>query len=275
MQELSKVDILIPTYNRATALAVTLTSLYFQEYQNFDIYVSDQGDRIIAEDAEEIIAITRALRMKGHRIEFHRNLPRRGMAQQRQFLLDLAQSKHVLYLDDDLILETFVLRELVEGISSENCGLVGTGTIGLNYLQDERGHEQSIEFWETHVTPEKIIPHSGEWKRHVIHNAANLHHIQKNLSITPERPRKYKLAWASACVLYDREKLIESGGFEFWKKIPAEHCGEDVAAQLKVMARYGGCGIIPCGVYHQELKTTLPDRRFNIPEQLDLFDFGG
>lgn len=274
MQEETRVDILIPTYNRAAALAVTLTSLYFQEYQSFDIYISDQGEKKSPEECEEVVAITRALQMKGHQVLFHKNLPRRGMAQQRQFLLDLSRSKFILYLDDDLILEPFVLRKLIEGITSEQCGLVGSGTIGLNYLHDERGHEQSIEFWDSHVCPEKVIPHSSQWRRHVIHNAANLHHIQRKLNITPDKSKKYKLAWASACVLYDRQKLIESGGFEFWKDIPPDHCGEDVAAQLKVMAKYGGCGIIPCGVYHQELRTTIPDRKFNIPEQLNLFGNG-
>jgi hypothetical protein len=39
-------------------------------------------------------------------------------------------------------------------------------------------------------------------------------------------------------------------------------------AQISVMKKYGGCGVLPSGVYHQELKTTLPDRSFNIPEHL-------
>jgi len=27
------------------------------------------------------------------------------------------------------------------------------------------------------------------------------------------------------------------------------------------MQRYGGCGLIPAGIYHQELPTTIVDRR--------------
>ncbi|WP_432812908.1 hypothetical protein [Pantanalinema sp. GBBB05] len=31
------------------------------------------------------------------------------------------------------------------------------------------------------------------------------------------------------------------------------------------MARYGGCGIMPSGVYHQELPTTVYDRSQDAP----------
>lgn len=61
--------------------------------------------------------------------------------------------------------------------------------------------------------------------------------------------------------MYDTPKLRELGGYLFWQELPPEHCGEDVLVQLQLMERYGGCGIIPSGVYHQELPTTIVDRR--------------
>jgi hypothetical protein len=70
--------------------------------------------------------------------------------------------------------------------------------------------------------------------------------------------------------MYDRAKLVAVGGFNFWRDLPSEHCGEDVLAQQRVMARFGGCGLLPSGVYHQELPTTLEDRRVNAPLVLDL-----
>ena len=72
------------------------------------------------------------------------------------------------------------------------------------------------------------------------------------------------------CVLYDATKLRESGGFEFWREVPEEHAGEDVLAQLRVMKRYGGCGLIPSGAYHQEAATTVTNRNFDIPRELAL-----
>jgi hypothetical protein len=52
------------------------------------------------------------------------------------------------------------------------------------------------------------------------------------------------------------------------------HAGEDVLAQLRVMASHGGCGIMPSGAYHQELPTTVPDRRVDAPQVLPVVPAG-
>jgi len=36
------------------------------------------------------------------------------------------------------------------------------------------------------------------------------------------------------------------------------------------MARCGGCAILPSGVYHQELPTTIADRSVNAPDLLPI-----
>jgi hypothetical protein len=61
-------------------------------------------------------------------------------------------------------------------------------------------------------------------------------------------------------VLYDRRALVEVGGFGFWRDLPAEHAGEDVLAEQRVMERFGGAGILPSGAVHLESPTTVPDR---------------
>ena len=78
-------------------------------------------------------------------------------------------------------------------------------------------------------------------------------------------PLLYKVAWIGGCVLYDVAKLRAAGGFEFWRELPSSHCGEDVLAQLRVMATHGGCGVLPTGAYHQQLPTTVPDRTTDAP----------
>lgn len=115
------------------------------------------------------------------------------------------------------------------------------------------------------MRPEVVRPGMPQWERYRLHNAANIYHLQRRLGLTAERQRKYKVAWVGGCVLYHTAALRECGGFGFWRELPPEHCGEDVLAQLRVMARHGGCGIIPSGVYHQELPTTIPNRRHNAP----------
>ena len=63
-------------------------------------------------------------------------------------------------------------------------------------------------------------------------------------------------------------QLIDAGGFSFWRQLPQEHSGEDVLAQMRVMERFGGCGLFPSGVYHQELPTTVPHRDADAPRVL-------
>lgn len=267
---MKEVSILIPTCNRMEALAVTLTSLFYQRWKDFDIIISDQSpDERIYTDGS-LTAVIRLLEAASHPVTILRNMPPRGMAQQRQYLLDRSQAPYSLFLDDDLILEPFVIGNLVQVLKQEQCGFTGNAPVGLSYKEDTRPHQQHIEFWEEEVRPEMVLPGGKEWERYQLHNAANVYHVQQKLHISPEAPRKYKIAWIGGCVLYDTEKLREAGGFGFWDQLPVNHCGEEVLAQLRVMKKYGACGTLPSGAYHQELPTTLWDRKVNAPEYLPI-----
>ncbi len=261
-------NILIPTYARPAALAVTLTSLCSQTYADFDVIISDQteaGDPLLAGEVQTAI---RLLNLQGHQVFTHKHLPRRGIAEHRQFLLEQAHSFYVLYLDDDLILEPDLVQRLMRAMREEQCGFVGSAPVGLSYIDDHRAQQQEIELWDGRVLPETVTPDSAEWQRHHLHSAANILHLQQRLGIRPEQQKKYHVAWIGACVLYDVLKLNESGGFRFWQELPEHHCGEDVLVQTRLLERYGGCGIIPSGVYHQELPTTIPDRSVNAVQLL-------
>ncbi len=263
---MKNVTVLIPTLNRTTSLAVMLMSIVFQTYTNFDVVISDQSDTNSPFEDPTIQTVIRLFRQKNHTVHTLVNLPKYGIAQQRQFLLDHAHTSYSLFLDDDLILEPYVLEGMVKVIEKENCGFVGRAPIGLSFYNDVRCQEEHIRFWKGKVKPETVSPNTSKWNRHRIHNAANILHIEEKLGITYEKQKTYKIAWIGACVLYDTEKLKKTGGFSFWKKLPSAHCGEDVLAQLRVMKKYGGCGILPSGVYHQEVPTTLPSRDINAPE---------
>jgi GT2 family glycosyltransferase len=263
------IDVLIPTYNRPEALAVTLAGLLGQTYTHFNVIVADQSDER-AEGFGVVQAVVNVLRAHGNRVSILRNLPRLGMAQQRDFLLAQASAPYVLFLDDDVIIEPYVIASMVDAIQQEECGFVGSALIGLTHIDDIRPEQQSIEFWDTPVTAERVRPGSPAWERHRLHNAANIYHLARSLKLDPQRPRKYKVAWVGGCVLYNTEKLRSVGGFSFWKDLPERHAGEDVLAQLRVMDLYGGCGLIPSGVYHQQLPTTIPDRLVDAPKYLKI-----
>jgi glycosyltransferase involved in cell wall biosynthesis len=264
------VDVLIPTCNRAAALAVTLSSLAFQTFKYFRVIVSDQSDEPVIESSGEVRAVGRVLKLRQTPLTVYHHVPRKGMAEQRQFLLERSAARYSLFLDDDLVLEPDTLERLFRAMRQDPCGFAGCGLIGLSHEYDIRPEEQHIEFWHGPVQPEDVEPNTKKWERYRLHNAANLYHLQKKLRLRPGVDRKYKVAWIGGCVMYDTEKLRRSGGFMFWQELPEVHCGEDVLAQLRVMKRYGGFGLFPSGVYHQELPTTLPDRSVVVPRVLSL-----
>ena len=257
-------DVLIPTCDRPGALAVTLTGLLSQDMV-LRIVVSDQGDRD-ARAVPEVMAVSRVLEAQGHTVVWLRHLPRRGLAEQRAFLLSQAEAPQALFLDDDVILTPHALAPLRATLKAERCGFVGYGLIGLSFRDDERPHEQELTCWEGPVQPERVTPDSPAWLRHRLHNAANLYHVGKKVS----GHKRYRVAWIGGCVLYDVGALRAVGGFSFWRDLPEHHCGEDVLAQLRVMARFGGCGLLPSCAYHQELPTTVRDRRVDAARVLSL-----
>lgn len=264
---MATVDVLIPTYGRKTGLAMVLTSLLGQTFTDFDVIVSDQTDEQDGYlDSIEIQTAVQALRYHGHRVHLHRNLPRRGLAQQRQFLLEQSAALLVHYLDDDVVIEPRVMERLLSVVQANGCGFAGAAAAGLNYLDDVRPHQQGIEVWEGLVRPEPITPETIPEERHGVNVAANPLHVEQRLAPNRETVR-YKIAWiGGANVVYDREKLLDVGGFSFWNRLPTEHAGEDAVVQFLLIHAYGGCGVLPSGTYHLCLETTIPNREHNATE---------
>lgn len=261
------VNVLIPTYRRRTGLAVVLTSLLSQTFTDFDVIISDQTEE---EDASlesiEIQTLVRALRWHGHRVTLHRHLPRRGMAEQRNFLLEQSHAPYVHYLDDDVLLDPPVIERMLGVLQAEACGFVGCAATGLGYIDDVRPHQQQIELWTGPVKPEPFEPEAIPWERHLVNNAANPLHLEQRL-VEGDGIVRYKVAWVGgANILYDRVKLLDVGGFSWWQRLPPEHAGEEVVVQFLLIRKYGGCGILPSGTYHLGLPTTVEDRVHNATE---------
>jgi GT2 family glycosyltransferase len=257
------VDVLIPSFGRPAELAVTLAGLAAQEGVAFRVIVSDQTDGDTASWVQPAVrAMVRVLEAQGRPVQLERHLPRRGLAEHRHYLLGLARAPYVLFLDNDVWLEPGSLDRLCRALREARCGFVGSAVQGLSYLGDRRPHERTgLAMWPgNEVVPERIRPDTEGFARWPLHNAANLAHAAADLAIPPGGWRLYHVAWVGGCVLFDREALVECGGFDFWDRLPPGHAGEDVAAQWRVMERYGGAGIIPSGAVHLEAPTTVTDR---------------
>ena len=257
------VDVLVPTYSRPAAVPITLAGLAGQDGPGFRVVVSSQDD---AEAwSPEVEAMAGILRGRGRAVDLVWHRPRRGVAEHRQALLDRATAPYVLFLDDDVWLAPGTLARMVTTIRRQQCGFVGCAPIGWSYLDDERPGDQVVEPWIGGVTPEVVVPEGEAWERHRLHSAANMVHAARRLGLRDEDALPYRVAWVGGCVLYDAAALREAGGFGFWRELPADHAGEDVLAELRVMRRHGGCAILPSGAWHLELPTTIERRDVDAP----------
>lgn len=251
---MATVDVLLPTCNRLASLVMTLGGLAAQTITDVRVIVADQSDHVVADDPV-VQTLGRVIEEQGGTIEWHHRLPSHGIAEQRDFLLRQATADAVLYLDDDVLMEPWVIEQLLTILRDEECAFVGAFPAGLSHRHDIRPEQQQIEYWRGPVRPEVVAPESAEWERWQLHRAANLYHVAK--SLPHGEVRRYKVAWIASCILYDRRKIEAVGGFSFWSRLPRYHSGEEVLVQNLLMRRWGGCGMVPSGTYYSQVPTTV------------------
>jgi hypothetical protein len=194
----ARVDVLIPTCNRPHTLATTLISLAGQTMPDLRILVSDQseGDGILQNP--QVLAVLRFMNATGRPVQTWTHLPRRGMAEQRAFLLAKVNAPYCLFLDDDVLLERDLIERMHRTIADQGCGFVGSAPHGLNHIDTARLQHQHIEFWEGKVEPELVAPNTPAWERHHLHSTANLFHVQQKLELTG--PTRVSIAWRGSAV---------------------------------------------------------------------------
>ena len=261
-------DVLLPTCNRLPSLIMTLAGLAGQASSNLRVIVADQSDEP-AGWHPVVRALFRVLEARGGEVAYHPREQVHGIAEQRQFLLDQSSAEAVLYLDDDVLMEPWVVGRMLETLRSERCGFVGAFPAGLSFRDDHWPDQEAIEYWEGPVQPEAIAPGTPDWERWQLHRAANLHHVAERRP--GGEPRRYKVAWVASCVMYDRAKLVAVGGFSFWPRLARYHSGEEVLVQNLLMRRWGACGLVPSGTYYAEVPSTVLNDRGRVDSHaLDL-----
>ncbi len=251
---MATVDVLLPTYDRLTSLIMTLSGVAAQTLTDLRVIVADQGQEPV-EQQQVIQTLRRVIEVRGGSVEWHTRPQINGIVEQRDFLLRRATADAVLYLDDDVFMEPWVVERLLETLQVQHCGFVGAFPAGLSHRDDVRPQQQVVDYWDGPVQPEVVEPDSPQWERSQLHRAANLYHLSR--SLPPGEFRLYKVAWIASCILYDRAKLLEVGGFSFWPRLPRYHSGEEVLVQNLLMRRWGGCALVPSGTYYTQVPTTV------------------
>ena len=250
-----RVDVLLPTCNRTASLVMTLSGVAAQTLSDVRVIVSDQSEPLVG-DQPVVQTLCRVIEARGATVEWHYRMPSRGIAEQRDFLLRESRAPAVLYLDDDVLMEPPVLARMLRVLEEQRCGFVGAFPNGLSWRDDERPDQEIVDFWEGPVRREAVEPVSREWERWNLHRAANLYHASRRLLEKGEH-RLYKVAWVASCILYDRLKLLDVGGFAFWQRLPRYHSGEEVLVQNLLMRKYGGCAIMPSETWYAEVPSTV------------------
>jgi len=253
------VDVLIPTMNRLQSLIMTLSGVALQSRTDLGVIVADQSDEP-ANCSEVVRSLCKLIEARGNRVCWYHRKERFGIAEQRDFLLRVSSADAVLYLDDDVIMESWVVEKMANVLEEQGCAFVGAFPTQPTYIDDVRPHQQHIEYWAGRVQPEVVNPGDPKWHRATLHTAANLFHVAQGLGLPPGDVRLYKVSWIGACVMYDRRKLLEIGGFSFWRRLPRKLVGEDALVQNILMRLWGGCGIVPSGTYFAEVPSNFPDQ---------------
>ncbi len=252
---MAQIDVLLPTCDRLESLVMTFSGVASQTLSDLRVVAADQSQPPVG-GSQVLATLRRVIQVRGGSVEWHERPRIHGIAEQRDFLLRQSSAEAVLYLDDDVLMEPWVLERMLSVLREQRCAFVGAFPSGLSHLDDVRPQQQIVEFWDGRVLPEIVNPGTAAWERWQLHRAANLYHAGKRL-LGPGEQRLYKVAWVASCVLYDRRKLLDVGGFAFWSQLPRWHSGEEVLVQNLLMRRWGGCALMPSGTYYSQVPTTV------------------
>ena len=130
-----KVSVLIPTYNYARYLPEAIESILAQDYQNFELLISDDCS---SDNSAEVIARYAA---KDSRIRFQIHSENLGMVENWNWCLSQARGEYVKFIfGDDKLLSTTAIGQMVHLMESDpDISLAASGS----HLIDE--HSRTIE----------------------------------------------------------------------------------------------------------------------------------
>lgn len=116
------IDMNICYKDRPTELALLLQSLREQTYQEFDVYILDDGSGTAMNSYHFLGCLIQRLKYEGHRVSIIRNDRSQGIVKSRQRLaehcIEHGRGEYICRQDDDTILEKDYLEKLMEVIDA-------------------------------------------------------------------------------------------------------------------------------------------------------------
>jgi glycosyltransferase involved in cell wall biosynthesis len=133
---MTKVSIIIPTYNRAAYLKACIESILSQDYDNFEIIISDNAS---TDNTTEIVKA-----FNDPKIIYHRNETNIGVVGNHNKALELSTGEYIhIFSDDDLMLADCIKKKAEILNAHPSVGLVHSD---INII-DEEGKIKSNDHW--------------------------------------------------------------------------------------------------------------------------------
>jgi glucosyl-dolichyl phosphate glucuronosyltransferase len=176
------ISVIIPTYNRARMLGITLESFLQQQYpqHSYEIIVSDNNSSDNTKDV-----IQSFVERSSIHIVYHFE-PRQGVHYARNSAIKIARFDLLYFTDDDMIADKILLREIVKPFILDPAVGAATGSV--------------LPHWE--VAPPKWV------LKHCVNGWLSLLQLPDDLTISRDSSKIYSCHEA---VL--KEALIKAGGF--------------------------------------------------------------
>jgi glycosyltransferase involved in cell wall biosynthesis len=144
-----KVSIIIPAYNRSRYLKLSIKSIIEQDFQDFEIIVSDNAS---TEDLSQIITT-----FNDNRIIYHKNKTNVGMTMNHNKALELCSGEYIhIFSDDDLMLDHCIKNKVKVLEEYPTVGLVHSD---INII-DSEGRVTSKAHWASLIWKKWEIVHS-------------------------------------------------------------------------------------------------------------------
>jgi glycosyltransferase involved in cell wall biosynthesis len=120
---LTKVSIILPTYNRVNTLKECISSVLNQNYINWELIIVDDST------TREVEELSKKFVMEDIRIIYHKNKIKKGLPGSRNVGVSISSYNLVLFIEDDLVLESDTLNILVHDyevlkLSGEKIGAI-------------------------------------------------------------------------------------------------------------------------------------------------------
>lgn len=198
---MTRVSIILPTYNRANILEECVNSILAQSYLDWELIISDDAS------TDNASSIGKKLQKRDSRIHYYRNHTNQGLHKNRNIAISISKGDLIFFIEDDVVLESNCLEILVETFKELEVVREKIGAIAPSLLLVKES---------SNVPQRKIFDYIKDLRHRKIEKPCIIDQktgfISKNF--TPNFNKLQEVEDVHACSLYPKKIFEKMGGFE-------------------------------------------------------------